>query len=146
MMYTSLDPTDPMVIIARACILACVILSAPLLHFPCRKAQVKLFWADDVEFSWFRHLGLMVFNLVLVYVLVIFIPNIQIVFAYAGAITATSLMVILPSLFYFIDGPGVEGDRYSFSAKRTVKHWICFCVVIIGVFLMVGNTILIALE
>ena len=46
MMYSSLDASDPLILIARGSLLLCVIFSTPLLHYPCRKAQTKLFWPD----------------------------------------------------------------------------------------------------
>ena len=43
MMYSSLDASEPLVLIARACCLICVIFSAPLLHY--RKVYKKIkFW------------------------------------------------------------------------------------------------------
>merc|ERR1712158_152379 len=63
-MYTSLNASDLMVLTARGCLITCVIFSTPLLHFPCRKAQVKTFFPQR-DFSWVIHLGLMVLNLVI---------------------------------------------------------------------------------
>ena len=136
MMYTSLNPSDPLIIIARLCILICVILSAPLLHYPCRKSVIKLFWKDDVEFSWIRHLLIMICILILVTVLVILLPGIQVIFGYAGAITANSLMLILPNLFYFKNG----------EPEKKVKRYVSLVAAVIGIIIMVGNTILLALE
>ena len=141
MMYTSLDASDPMIITARICTLTCVILSAPLLHFPCRKAVTKLFWSDDVEFSWIRHLSIMVVILALVTILVVFLPGIQIIFGYAGAITANSLMLILPNLFFYKMGPISKKN-----GERGFKHYLSLAIAIIGLVIMIGNTILLALA
>ena len=133
MMYTSLDPTDPLIITARFGILICVILSAPLLHFPCRKAIIKLFWKDDVKFSWIRHISIMLAILVVVTGLVILLPGIQVIFGFAGAITANSLMIILPNLFYW---------KIFKNSERKLKICLSLGLAIIGVVIMVGNTAL----
>ena len=137
MMYSSLDASDPKILIARGCLLLCVIFSTPLLHFPCRKAQTKLFWADNVEFSWVRHLGLMLINLGLVSVVVCFAPGIQTLFGYGGAITANSLEIILPCLFYY---------RLGDDPKKSLLKIACLTIGILGIGLMIFNTILIALD
>ena len=137
MMYSSLDAGDPKILIARGCLLLCVIFSTPLLHFPCRKAQTKLFWADNVEFSWVRHLGLMLINLGLVSVVVCFAPGIQTLFGYGGAITANSLEIILPCLFYY---------RLGDDPKKSLLKIACLTIGILGIGLMIFNTILIALD
>ena len=137
MMYSSLDAGDPKILIARGCLLLCVIFSTPLLHFPCRKAQTKLFWDDNVEFSWVRHLGLMLINLGLVSVVVCFAPGIQTLFGYGGAITANSLEIILPCLFYY---------RLGDDPKKSLLKIACLTIGILGIGLMIFNTILIALD
>ena len=137
MMYSSLDASDPKILIARGCLLLCVIFSTPLLHFPCRKAQTKLFWADNVEFSWVRHLGLMLINLGLVSVVVCFAPGIQTLFGYGGAITANSLEIILPCLFYY---------RLGDDPKKSLLKIACLTIGILGIGLMIFNTVLIALD
>ena len=137
MMYSSLDAGDPKILIARGCLLLYVIFSTPLLHFPCRKAQTKLFWADNVEFSWVRHLGLMLINLGLVSVVVCFAPGIQTLFGYGGAITANSLEIILPCLFYY---------RLGDDPKKSLLKIACLTIGILGIGLMIFNTILIALD
>merc|ERR1719220_615579 len=136
MMYSSLDARDPLIITARICILTCVILSAPLLHYPCRKAVTKLFWKDNIEFSWVRHLSIMVAILTTVTVLVIFLPGIQIIFGYAGAITANSLMLILPNLFFYKVAP----------TNNRLKVYVSLMVAVIGILVMIGNTVLLALA
>lgn len=136
MMYTSLDASDPMIITARLCVLICVILSAPLLHYPCRKAVTKLFWPDDIQFSWTRHLIIMIINLILATLLVIFLPGIQVVFGYTGAITANSLMLILPNLFFYLAGP----------SQQIQKRKISLAISIVGIIIMIANTILLALQ
>ena len=137
MMYSSLDAGDPKILVARGCVLLHVILCAPLLHFPCRKAQTQLFWGNNVEFSWARHLGLMIINLGLVSVVVCFAPGIETLFGYGGAITATSLGIILPCLFYY---------RLGIDPKKSFVKIACVIIGVLGVVLMIFNTTLIALE
>ena len=137
MMYSSLDASDPKILIARGSLLLCVIFSTPLLHFPCRKAQTKLFWPDTAEFSWIRHLGLMLINLGLVCVVVCFAPGIQTIFGYGGAITANSLEIILPCLFYY---------KLGQDSKKSALKIACLLIGITGIVLMIFITIMLALA
>ena len=137
MMYSSLDASDPRILIARGSLLLCVIFSTPLLHYPCRKAQTKLFWPDNVEFSWIRHIALMVVNLGLVSVVVCFVPGIQTLFGYGGAVTANSLEIILPCLFYY---------RLGLDSKKSKLKITCLIIGLLGIVLMIFNTVLIALH
>lgn len=114
MMYSALNPSDSMILMARGCSLICVIFSAPLLHYPCRKAQVQMFWGEHAEFSWPRHVILALVNLAVVTLVVLYVPDIKPLFGYGGAITANSLVLILPSLFYYkliASKKGNEGDK-----------------------------------
>ena len=137
MMYSSLDASDPLILIARGSLLLCVIFSTPLLHYPCRKAQTKLFWPDNAEFSWIRHLGLMIINLGVICLVVCVVPGIQELFGYGGAITANSLEIILPCLFYY---------KLGEDPKKSPLKIACLIISILGIGLMIFNTVLIALH
>ena len=137
MSYSVLNPSDFKILAARAASLICVIFSAPLLHYPCRKAQYKLFWRDDVEFSWPRHVVLMVFNLTLVTLTVVFGDDIRKMFGYGGAVTANSLVIILPSLFYW---KLMEKDGNP-TLRKT-----CLGLSVAGIILMIFNTYLLARD
>ena len=102
LMYSSINPTDIKILLARSCILICVILSAPLLHFTCRRAQIKLFYGDNKKFSWATHIGFMIINLTIVGIVAItFHGKINAFFGFGGAITANSLVIILPCGMYW---------------------------------------------
>ena len=155
MMYSSLDASDPKILIARGCLLTCVIFSTPLLHYPCRKAQTNLIWGDNVKFSWIRHIGLMIINLTLVSLVVCFVPGIQTLFGYGGAITANSLEIILPCLFFYRVGPddwtfwkssANKLDLYTPDKSKSKLKIACLIIGILGIMLMIGNTILISIP
>ena len=152
-MYTSLNASDPLVLIARGCVIICVIFSTPLLHFPCRKAQTRTFFPEttrnEESFSWFVHLGLMTLNLLITHLVVIYIPQIRTFFSYGGAVTANSLVIILPSLFYIkLTGKGHKPSpreaKYSiggsdfYDAPKTRMFAIIFAV--FGSIFLVCNT------
>ena len=142
MMYSSLDASEPLVLIARACCLICVIFSAPLLHYPCRKAQTILIWGEDAlekNFSWTRHVALAVINLIIVTLIVLFFPSINILFGYGGAVTANSLVLILPSLFYW---------KLVVKKRNEESHlsWICPLFSGAGVLMMAVSVYLLATK
>lgn len=142
MMYSSLDASEPLVLLARACCLICVILSAPLLHYPCRKAQTILFFGEDAlekNFKWSVHVGLALVNLVLVTLVVVFFPTINILFGYGGAVTANSLVIILPSLFYWKLVVKKHGEKRFYS-------WLCPLLSAAGVILMGFSVFLLATK
>lgn len=87
------------VVLARCCSIVCVILSAPLLHYPCRRSLTILIFGND-DFRWDRHLGIMVILLGLVAVLVAVASDLKQIFAYGGIISSGSLMIILPNICY----------------------------------------------
>ena len=100
LMYTNILPLSTPIMIARICSLVCVIFSAPLLHFPCRKA-LKMLLFPDKPFSWSIHLSIMLFNLILVFVNVYGLgQSLGNLLSYGGIIAGNSLILILPNLFY----------------------------------------------
>lgn len=87
--------------IARLCSITCVIFSAPLLHYPCRRCLQFLIFKND-NFTWPRHLGLMLAIIGAVSVCVGIANNLQQIFTYGGIVSSGSLMIILPNLCYYI--------------------------------------------
>jgi len=76
------------------------IFSAPLLHYPARKALTMLIFGSN-EFRWSRHLGIMGFNIAAVWILVRYlVNNLGTLLSYTGIVCGNSLVLILPSLFY----------------------------------------------
>ncbi|XP_078728133.1 solute carrier family 38 member 6 isoform X3 [Lampetra fluviatilis] len=100
-MYGLLTRHDSLVMSVRLCILMSVLLTVPLIHFPARKAVLKLV-ADGRPFSWLHHTLATLALITLVLILAIFVPNIKEVFGFVGATTSTCLLFIFPALFYII--------------------------------------------
>merc|ERR1712018_771567 len=74
-MYSGFMPDDKIILVGRLMVLICVIFSAPLLHYPCRKAFIMGIWGDDrmpgrANFSWIIWLGSM-FGILTVVVLLV---------------------------------------------------------------------------
>lgn len=133
-MYTINFADSPWIILARVCSLTCVILSTPLLHFPNRRALLILIFGEKHQFSWGKWIGAMTFSFTIVVVLVgWFAKSLGQMFTYAGIITANSLMLILPALFYY----KLEDD----PARATRKN-VSLGVVIFGVLFLIVNFIL----
>lgn len=127
-MYSGYMPSDKLILVGRIMVLICVIFSAPLLHYPCRKAMILGIWGEDrmpgkAAFSWLIWLGTMVGILGLVVVLVIYVPNIKEVFGLAGATVAAMLVIVMPAGFYYQLGP---------EPKSSMKKKINLVVVAFG--------------
>ena len=76
-----------------------VILTLPLVHFPTRRA-VNFVLFPGQDFSWVKHIAVMVCLIGTCVVLVISVPDIRDIFGFVGATSSGCLIFILPSLFY----------------------------------------------
>merc|ERR1711953_606892 len=84
-MYSGYMPDDRLILFGRLMVLICVIFSAPLLHYPCRKALIVGIWGpermpDGNDFKWSTWLGIMIGLLTSVVLMVIYVPGIKVVF------------------------------------------------------------------
>jgi len=135
-MYSGFMPDDTLILVGRLMVLICVIFSAPLLHFPCRKAFIVQVWGVEKmpqgnDFRWSIWLGTMFGILSMVVLLVIYVPNIKEVFGLAGATVATMLVIIMPAGFYYKMGP---------EEKTSMKKKINLVVVGFGVVFAIFST------
>ena len=97
--YSKYLPHDVIVMAVKLCILFAVLLTAPLIHFPARKALMMILFSN-YPFSWIRHsLTTAALNAIIV-VLAIYVPDIRNVFGVVGASTSTCLIFVFPGLFY----------------------------------------------
>lgn len=128
--YNHSDPTNPLTLVVRVCVLIGVILTLPLTHFPARKAVNFLFFPQH-PFAWARHLGIMAALLTLCVTLVINVPDIREIFGFVGASASGSLIFILPSLFYI---KIQRDDKLPFfeSLKETRLLMGSFCFLVFG--------------
>jgi len=128
-MYSGYMPDDNLILFGRLMVLICVIFSAPLLHYPCRKALIVGIWGPERmpggnDFRWSTWLGIMTGLLTAVVLMVVFVPGIKVVFGLAGATVATMLVIIMPAGFYYKLGP---------ESKDSTTKRINVVVVIAGV-------------
>merc|ERR1719379_2663596 len=135
-MYSGYMPDDKLILVGRLMVLICVIFSAPLLHFPCRKAFIVQVWGVEKmpqgnDFKWSIWLGTMFGILSMVVLLVIYVPNIKEVFGLAGATVATMLVIIMPAGFYYLIGP---------EEKTSMKKKINLVVIGFGVVFAIFST------
>ncbi|XP_070576787.1 probable sodium-coupled neutral amino acid transporter 6 [Ptychodera flava] len=131
--YMQYKPHDTLMLIVRLAVLVSVTLTVPLLHFPSRKA-LTLIIAPNKPFSWILHIVLTLCLLTLITTLAIFVPNIREVFGFAGATSSTSLVFILPALFYIFLGKEPLKSREKIMA-------ILLCI--IGIVVLVLSVTLI---
>jgi len=130
--YSFTHPDSNWIIVARLCSLICVIFSAPLLHYPCRRALTILMFdhennPDSDKFSWKIHLGTMVINIILIASILLYgSQNIGQLFNYSGSIAANSLLIILPSLCYLKAFPDKNFglDHYEPGWRRNVCKFL----------------------
>ena len=96
-----------------------VILTLPLVHFPTRRA-VNFVLFPGQDFSWVKHIAVMVCLIGTCVILVISVPDIRDIFGFVGASSSGCLIFILPSLFYLktkegtIKGMGFEHFTHNF--------------------------------
>lgn len=136
--YSDAIPTDPLIILSRIMVLICVTLSTPLLHYPCRKTIVTTFLPNPQIFSWFRHLGVMVGIITTCVLLVLYIPNIRDIFGLAGATSSTSLLIILPCVFFLKLADREKVGRVTFAKV--------FVLMVFGIVFMIASVILIIYD
>ncbi|CAG5084637.1 Oidioi.mRNA.OKI2018_I69.PAR.g10698.t1.cds [Oikopleura dioica] len=141
-MYSGYMPDDRLILFGRLMVLICVIFSAPLLHYPCRKALIVGIWGPEYmpggkDFKWLIWLGTMTFILTAVVLMVIFVPGIKVVFGLAGATVATMLVIIMPAGFYYKLGP---------EPKDSTTKRINYAVVIAGFIFVIFSVSLLVYD
>lgn len=133
LMYSFTNPYNPWVVVARMCSLICVIFSAPLLHYPCRETLHNMIWGADSPFSWVKHLGIMAFNLTGVWICCLYVKSLGQIISYAGAVTGSSLIMVLPSLSYVMlsQDKNVEQTQYIIRRRLGCKILAGFGIIFI---------------
>ena len=90
-----------------------VILTLPLVHFPTRRA-VNFVLFPNQEFSWVKHIAVMVGLIGTCVLLVIYVPDIRNILGFVGATSFGCLIFILPSLFYLkTKERSIKGIRWN---------------------------------
>jgi len=133
MTYSHTDPTNPLTIIVRCCVLIGVILTLPLVHFPTRRA-VNFVLFPNQEFSWVKHIAVMVGLIGTCVLLVIYVPDIRDIFGFVGATSSGCLIFILPSLFYLKTKEGsIKENKDKLAALIFLIFGCCFSLLTLGV-------------
>ena len=109
------------IVLARLCSIVCVIFSAPLLHYPCRRSLNMLIFGNDnsvgPNFKWSRHIGLMLILLTVVAITVAVAKDLKQIFTYGGIISSGSLMIILPNICYYVLTNEENLERFKVEAE-----------------------------
>merc|ERR1712046_271037 len=58
--YNIYNQNDVLILFARMCVLFCVMVSIPLLHYAARKTVLLTIFGDTYKFDWISHLLVMV--------------------------------------------------------------------------------------
>jgi len=136
MTYSHSDPTNPLTMIVRICVLIGVILTLPLVHFPTRRA-VNFVLFPGQDFSWVKHIAVMVCLISTCVVLVVSVPDIRDIFGFVGATSSGCLIFILPSLFYLKTKEGsIKDTPAKMGAFVFLIFGCCFSILTLSVMIM----------
>lgn len=136
MTYSHSDPTNPLTMIVRICVLIGVILTLPLVHFPTRRA-VNFVLFPGQDFSWVKHIAVMVCLIGTCVILVISVPDIRDIFGFVGASSSGCLIFILPSLFYLKTKEGsIKDTPAKMRALVFLIFGCCFSILTLGVMII----------
>lgn len=79
----------------------------------------------------YQHLGWALVNMLIITLVVLYAPGITVMFTYGGAVTANSIVIILPAAFYWqlIERPKPENER-------SLLYYICPGISMVGIMFM----------
>ncbi|XP_071961781.1 probable sodium-coupled neutral amino acid transporter 6 isoform X2 [Antedon mediterranea] len=129
--YTNND--DKLILTIRLCVVFAIVLTVPLVHYPTRKALlmvVAMVSPINSDFSWLRHFIATGFLMTTTLCLAIFVPNLEEIFGFVGAIASSSLVFTLPSFFYLYLGKEPRLSRQKIQVSL---------LLIVGIVLMVTS-------
>ncbi|XP_038074270.1 probable sodium-coupled neutral amino acid transporter 6 [Patiria miniata] len=126
--YELFNPSDRIILIVRVAVCLAIIFTIPLIHYPARKSLLMIFstWVPlrDASYPWLRHFVSTAVLITLVTCIAVFVPNIKQIFGIVGATASTSLVFILPSLFYL---------RLGTERLKSPQKIACMGLLFIGV-------------
>ncbi|XP_039251586.2 sodium-coupled neutral amino acid transporter 4-like [Styela clava] len=136
--YNLTDQSNLLTLLVRICVLLTVIVTVPVNHFSMRKA-INFILFPKKNFSWFRHIGIMLVSLAMILCFVIFVTNIREVYGIVGATTSNMVTFILPCVFFL----KLDNSRLK-SPLKIAAISICvvgsgimvqtLCIIILGYF------------
>ncbi|KAL1269876.1 hypothetical protein QQF64_032165 [Cirrhinus molitorella] len=130
---------DPLMLCVRVAVLIAVTLTIPVVLFPIRRAILQLLFPNK-PFTWYRHISIAVCLLIFVNIVVIVLPNIHDIFGFIGATFASSLIFILPGLFYIRIVPE---EQVPLKSRPKI---MAIAVVTLGFIFTIMSIILIIIE
>ncbi|XP_033636155.1 probable sodium-coupled neutral amino acid transporter 6 isoform X1 [Asterias rubens] len=126
--YTMTGSVDLVILIVRMAVCLAIVFTIPLIHYPARKALLMIVstWLPlrDTTFPWVRHFVSTAILITSVTCVAIFVPNLKAIFGVVGATASTSLVFILPSLFYL---------RLGTEPFKSVLKCACVGLLLIGI-------------
>ncbi|XP_022106999.1 probable sodium-coupled neutral amino acid transporter 6 isoform X3 [Acanthaster planci] len=134
--YELYNPLDPLILSVRLAVCLAIIFTIPLIHYPARKALLMIFntWVPlrDASFPWLRHFVSTALLITLVTCIAIYVPDIKQIFGIVGATASTSLVFILPSLFYL---------RLGTERLNSLQKIACLALLVIGAATLVTSLV-----
>ncbi|KAJ6658043.1 hypothetical protein lerEdw1_001702 [Lerista edwardsae] len=97
--YSMYLPHDAVILTVKLFLVFAMMLTAPLIHFPARKAVMMTFF-PHLPFSLIHHILVTLALNATVFILAMYVPDIKDIFGVVGSTTSTCLLFIYPGLFY----------------------------------------------
>jgi len=100
---SSFDPSDPVIIFAKVCVLDLIVPSYMFMMIPCRVALIEILFGKNeakMEATYTQFLGVTTCVNIAAVSVALVVSDLSLVIGLVGAIAANSVAFILPSLFY----------------------------------------------
>lgn len=122
--YNIYDQNDVLILLARICVLFCVMVSIPLLHYAARKTVLLTIFGDTYKFDWKSHLLVMVGIIGSAYLIAILGIQLSDILSIAGSIGGSFLIMIFPASFYLKLVPKIDSNKRAMLRGLAFSGWI----------------------
>lgn len=137
--YNIYDQNDVLILLARICVLFCVMVSIPLLHYAARKTVLLTIFGDTYKFGWMSHLLVMAGIIGSGFLLAILDIELTDILSIAGSIGGSFLIMIFPSSFYLKLMPKITPLKRTGLRVMAISGWVVMIFSLYLNFLRVYN-------
>lgn len=137
--YNIYDQNDILILFARICVLFCVMVSIPLLHYAARKTVLLTIFGDTYKFSWKSHLSVMVGIIGSAYLLAVWKIKLTDILSITGSIGGSFLIMIFPASFYLKLVPKISPKKRLGLRILAVSGWVVMFLSLYLNFLRIYN-------
>jgi amino acid permease len=133
---SSMNPNNPSTVISLIGVGLKVVLSFPLVMYPCREALLHMVGVQEVRNATLRAYGLSTVALSGVALgLAIAVPQVVLLFGLLGSICGSLFSFILPAVL------GLESEKYWEGLPSSSLHRaMCFALLVVGLFVAISGT------